>query len=126
MCPALASSSTVAVSDAAPCMMAAASSSCASAGPSEPTAPLEFGAFGAVTLTLTSPRRPGGISLDRWSLLAGPELTEGVVEHYRGSIRALRDNPNARRRLRDLKEGAPYPPNHGGASFSSTPGKAAY
>ena len=40
VCHALESSSTVAVSDAASCMMAAASSSCASAGPSEPTAPL--------------------------------------------------------------------------------------
>ena len=41
MCLALASSSTVAVSDAASCTMAAASSSCASAGPSEPTAPTQ-------------------------------------------------------------------------------------
>ena len=41
MCVALASSSTVAVSEAASCMMAAASSSCASAGPSEPTAPTQ-------------------------------------------------------------------------------------
>jgi hypothetical protein len=39
VCPALASSSTVAVSESASCTMAAASSSCASAGPSEPTAP---------------------------------------------------------------------------------------
>ena len=28
----------------------------------------------------------------------------------------MRGNPNARRRLRDLKEGDPYPPNHRGAS----------
>jgi hypothetical protein len=41
VCLALVSSSTVAVSDAASCMMAAASSSCASAGPSEPTAPTQ-------------------------------------------------------------------------------------
>ena len=41
MCLMLVSSSTVAVSDAAPCMMAAALSSCASAGPSEPTAPTQ-------------------------------------------------------------------------------------
>ena len=41
VCHALASSSTVAVSDVAFCMMAAASSSCASAGPSEPTAPTQ-------------------------------------------------------------------------------------
>ena len=38
-------------------------------------------------------------------------------------VQSLRGNPNARRRLRDLKEGAPYPPNHRGASFSSPPGK---
>ena len=41
MCLPLVSSSTVAVSDAASCMMAAASPSCASAGPSEPTAPTQ-------------------------------------------------------------------------------------
>ena len=41
VCHALVSSSTVAVSDAASCTMAAASSSCASAGPSEPTAPTQ-------------------------------------------------------------------------------------
>ena len=42
MCLPLVSSSTVAVSDAASCTMAAAaSSSCASAGPSEPTAPTQ-------------------------------------------------------------------------------------
>ena len=41
MCPPLVSSSTVVVSDAASCMMAAVSSSCASAGPSEPTAPTQ-------------------------------------------------------------------------------------
>ena len=91
------------------------------------------GAFGAVTSTLTSPRKHftrqvellsgprinrrlrewlsqlysevqsihlvhlvrvlqpsralASISLDRWSRLAGPESSEGVVEHYRGSIR---------------------------------------
>ena len=41
MCLPLVSSSTVAVADAASCTMAAASSSCASAGPSEPTAPTQ-------------------------------------------------------------------------------------
>ena len=41
MCLPVVSSSTVAVSDAASCTMAAASSSCASAGPSEPTAPTQ-------------------------------------------------------------------------------------
>ena len=32
-------------------------------------------------------RALASISLDRWSLLAGPESSEGVVEHYLGSIR---------------------------------------
>jgi hypothetical protein len=32
-------------------------------------------------------RALASISLDRWSRLAGPESSEGVVEHYRGSIR---------------------------------------
>ena len=41
MCLVLVSSSTVAVSDVASCTMAAAWSSCASAGPSEPTAPTQ-------------------------------------------------------------------------------------
>ena len=41
MCLPVVSSSTVAVSDVASCTMAAASSSCASAGPSEPTAPTQ-------------------------------------------------------------------------------------
>ena len=41
MCLPVVSSSTVAVSDAASSTMAAASSSCASAGPSEPTAPTQ-------------------------------------------------------------------------------------
>ena len=40
-CPSSVSSSMVAVSDAASCMKVAASSSCASAGPSEPTAPTQ-------------------------------------------------------------------------------------
>jgi len=56
-------------------------------------------------------------------LPSGLERTRGVVEH--SELQSKRSNPNARRRLRDLKEGVPYPPNHRGASFSSTPGKAA-
>jgi hypothetical protein len=54
-------------------------------------------------------RALANISLDKWSYLAGPELTEGVVEH--SEVQSLRGNPNARQQLRDLKEGAPYPPN---------------
>ena len=64
-------------------------------------------------------RALANISLDKWSYLAGPELTEGVVEH--SEVQSMRGNPNARRQLRDLKEGAPYPPNHRGASSTSHP-----
>ena len=38
-----------------------------------------FGAFGALFLTLTSPSKH--FHYDNRSLLAGSELTEGVVEH---------------------------------------------
>ena len=37
-------------------------------------------------------RALAGISLDKWSYLAGTELTAGVVEHYRGPV--LEEQPH--------------------------------
>ena len=74
-----------------------------------------FGAFGALFLALTSPRRhftkTSGVT-DKWSYLAGSELTEGVVEHSKVQSFKLRSNSNTRQQLKHLKEGDPYPPNH--------------
>ena len=78
--------------------------------------PCAFGAFGAVTAALTSPRKHFTRHVES---LSGPRITEGVVEH--SEVQSMRGNPNARRQLRDLKEADPYPPNHTGASFCTYP-----
>ena len=77
VCLPLVSSSTVAVADAASCTMAAASSSCASAGPSEPTAPTQ------------------AQHVARWIDVAeSPTWARNYVNLYRASC-ALTRNPNA-------------------------------
>ena len=53
-----------------------------------------FGAFGALFVTLTNPRRHFTKTL-KWSGLAGSELTEGVVEH--SEVQSLSSDPNTRR-----------------------------
>ena len=77
MCHALASSSTVIVSDAASCTMAAAtmagaSSSCASAGPSEPTAP---------TQAQHVARWIDVVEIPTWARLQGSSDSHSVCKH---------------------------------------------
>ena len=72
MCVPVVSSSTVAVSDAASCTMAAASSSCASAGPSEPTAP---------TQAQHVARWSDVAEIPTWARLRGSSGSHGVRKH---------------------------------------------
>ena len=70
---------------------------CGNCNPHEPSALVHlvrYLCFNLVHLVreLLPSRALARISLDRGSLVAGPELTEGVVEHYRGPV--LEEQPH--------------------------------
>jgi hypothetical protein len=77
-------------------------------------------------LRLRPSRTNTSVSLDNFEqgLPSGlDDRTRGVVEH--SELQSKRSNPNARRQLRDLKETAPSPPNHGVNEFLTCPRQAA-